>query len=639
MGGVDPVKDGIDASASASVPSLTEMPVASVDDSHLTAAAEEMFSDPPLEPMQPTNSSSGSTSNPRWSAVDAARGTLRASFSSLTNVLGVKGLSESTGGSGETSGSKVEVVHPTDLTVSMDETSAPTNSAEGMNLLGSEALFTLPTSTVSSTQGAPSAQEEQEAISTHGSSSVSEIVSAAPVAWCINESGQVICPHCAATLELAAVEEHRNTCAKMESGSGTSSSFLPSASSFPNIELPAVPNFVAHHTPRADASSTSTSKNVAPSRPTESLCDDDDDDSPWVCAQCTLSGNPSIVLACQACGSERPHRSSKHEALGNVVNLAESSTDNAGVFNATSPSEGDHHGSSERALEGFVCPCCLASFPEPDALVAHFNAEHAAEFDQRDADARRRCSNEEDDEDEDSGSEAPPPGPFWRKPTSNSTNTKNAAAPASSSATAKISDNAMPDPVCFCGVSIPSKPASRWPVAILGPKPLTWYSRPAVAPPTCAHCYQPLCAAHAQEHTWPNNDACRPAFVTTAATAAVVALPTTTTTTTAAASSTTTPTAAKSGTSSSSTSKAKTKMNWVCEPCVALLAVAARQERQGWWRTRVEAAVNGEWVDRKTYVWYHARRVVEDSALAKAGRVAEVQGQIFLEQEERNELK
>jgi len=80
-------------------------------------------------------------------------------------------------------------------------------------------------------------------------------------------------------------------------------------------------------------------------------------------------------------------------------------------------------------------------------------------------------------------------------------------------------------------------------------------------------------------------------------------------------------------------------MNWVCEPCVALLAVAARQERQGWWRTRVEAAVNGEWVDRKTYVWYHARRVVEDSALAKAGRVAEVQGQIFLEQEERNELK
>ena len=319
--------------------------------------------------------------------------------------------------------------------------------------------------------------------------------------------------------------------------------------------------------------------------------------------------------------------------------MVDSSTGQFPAFNEASPSEGDHHGSSERALEGFVCPCCLASFPEPDALVAHFNAEHAAEFDQRDADARRRCSNEEDDEDEDSGSEAPPPGPFWRKPTSNSTNTKNAAAPASSSATAKISDNAMPDPVCFCGVSIPSKPASRWPVAILGPKPLTWYSRPAVAPPTCAHCYQPLCAAHAQEHTWPNNDACRPAFVTTAATAAVVALPTTTTTTTAAASSTTTPTAAKSGTSSSSTSKAKTKMNWVCEPCVALLAVAARQERQGWWRTRVEAAVNGEWVDRKTYVWYHARRVVEDSALAKAGRVAEVQGQIFLEQEERNELK
>jgi len=63
---------------SASDPSLAEMPVASIDDSHLAAAADEdLFSDPPLASKPPAvSSASGKAAKPRWSAVGAERGTV-----------------------------------------------------------------------------------------------------------------------------------------------------------------------------------------------------------------------------------------------------------------------------------------------------------------------------------------------------------------------------------------------------------------------------------------------------------------------------------------------------------------------------------------------------------------------------------
>ena len=298
--------------------------------------------------------------------------------------------------------------------------------------------------------------------------------------------------------------------------------------------------------------------------------------------------------------------------------MVDSSTGQFPAFNEASPSEGDHHGSSESALQKFLCPCCQTVFLEPGVLVAHFNAEHTMNTNE----------DEEYEEKVGSGSEAAAPGPT----------TKDAASASSSSSTAaaaKTSDEVAPGALaCFCGVPLPSKQSSSWPIAILGSNPLTWQS--GMAPPTCAHCYQPLCAAHAQEHTWPNNDACRPAFVTTAAATVKVSSPGSSPSSSESSTTTTTLPAAKGGTGgflSTSTATSK-KKKWVCEPCIALLHFLACKERQGWWRARVEAVVNGEWVDRKTYVWYHARRVVEDSALAKAGRVAEVRKTI--EMYERN---
>jgi hypothetical protein len=296
--------------------------------------------------------------------------------------------------------------------------------------------------------------------------------------------------------------------------------------------------------------------------------EDDGYSGPWVCPHCTLDDNSPLLSACRACGGERP--------LQTVLTAADDGrSDDArpdGLQRAVS--EDPFSIRCAAALEGFVCPCCLASFPGPEALVAHFDAHHAAEFDRRDAKALRP----------DKAAES---GPFWRKPAT----TAATATAAAGKAAGEAAGAPDVDPVCFCGAVIPL--SRLWPIAVLGPKPLGWGRR--AAPATCAACQLPLCAAHAQEHPWPSNHACRPAFA-----------------------------AAETASASSSSASGG---SWVCGPCVGPLEAAARSERQAWWWARADAAATGE-LDRKPYVRYHRRLVVEDTALAKAGRVVEVNTRI-----------